>query len=45
MVTEIVEGGPDQLKAKLDALIAAGKTIHHIVVTSRRGVYIIIRTT
>ena len=42
MVTEIFEGQPDALKARLDELIVAGATSLQVIHTNVRAKYIII---
>lgn len=44
MTTELFEGKPEDLKARLDAIIAGAATINEVVVTHQKGKYIIIYT-
>ena len=44
MTTELFEGTPEALKARLDALIGGGSTINNVLVTHQKGKYIIMYT-
>jgi len=41
MIIEIFAGSPEKLKIRLDALIAAAKTINSVIVSHEKGKYII----
>lgn len=42
MTTEIFQGTPKDLKARLDAIIATPKTINHVIPLAEKSYYIII---
>lgn len=44
MTTELFQGNPAALKARLDVLIAGPHTINHVIRTHIRGEYLIIYT-
>lgn len=44
MTTSLIQATPEQLKAKLDSLIAAGKTISQVIVCSSKSYYVIIHS-
>lgn len=44
MTTELFEGTPDALKARLDVLIAGAAVINIVLLTHIRGKYLIIYT-
>lgn len=44
MTTEIFEGTPDALKARLDVIIATPAVINFVLLTHMRGKYLIIYT-
>lgn len=44
MTTELFEGTPEALKARIDVLIGGGSTINFVTPTHQKGKYIIFYT-
>ena len=44
MTSELFEGSPDQLQARLTAIIGGGATINQVMLTHVKGKYIILYT-
>jgi hypothetical protein len=44
MITEIFQGTPEGLKARIDALIATPRVIYQVVALSSKSYYLILHT-